>query len=301
MKKTSITHDADRYRQTSPFLYKAMPGQTLSSRGCEDSFQIVFQSMQIKQSMGSAATVLLVLALAPVPGTEGAPASTVSDWKSLNTSQASVQKAIVDLHNQLRRSVSPAASNMLQMVWNKEAANNSAVWAKSCSFNHSPTANRKTSAFTCGENLFISSAPFTWDYAVRDWHSEVVSPGFEFGKGAKGPGMIGHYTQVVWHSSYQVGCAVNYCGDSAKYLYVCHYCPAGNLNTRLTRPYDNGPACNSCPKNCTNKLCSNACPFADSYANCAQMKSALGCGDTPYGRVVRAACPASCQCADKIY
>ncbi|CAN0349960.1 unnamed protein product [Lampetra planeri] len=245
--------------------------------------------------------LVVLMALAPVPGTEGAPASTVSNWTSLNTSQASVQKVIVDLHNQLRRSVSPAASNMLQMVWNQEAANNSAVWAKSCSFSHSPNANRKTSEWGCGENLFMSSNPRSWDEVVHSWYDEVTTPGFQYGTGAVGPGAVGHYTQLVWYSSFQIGCSVNFCATAKKYFYVCHYCPAGNLNTRLFRPYDKGNACASCPKSCVNKLCVNPCMFTDYYSTCVQMKATYGCSNSTSGKVIQKNCPASCYCDGKIH
>ncbi|CAN0302458.1 unnamed protein product [Lampetra fluviatilis] len=255
--------------------------------------------------MGSAAMLLVVLmALAPVPGTEGAPASTVSNWTSLNTSQASVQKVIVDLHNQLRRSVSPAASNMLQMVWNQEAANNSAVWAKSCSFSHSPNANRKTSEWGCGENLFMSSNPRSWDEVVHSWYDEVTTPGFQYGTGAVGPGAVGHYTQVVWYKSHQVGCAVNYCPNhpgALKYLYVCHYCPAGNLVTRINKPYDLGTPCQACPQSCDNNLCTNPCLYVDKFSNCPQLFSAYGCGnDGAGGTFVQTNCPAKCRCTTEV-
>ncbi|XP_075909387.1 cysteine-rich venom protein latisemin-like [Petromyzon marinus] len=234
------------------------------------------------------------------PGCHAA-SNTVAHWKTLKTSQRSVQRGIVNLHNLLRASVRPAASNMLQMSWNLTAAENSRVWANGCSLTHSPAASRKTSMFDCGENLFISSAPFTWNYAIRDWYNEVTSPGFVYDQGPKGPGAVGHYTQVVWYSSFQVGCAVNYCASTAKYFYVCHYCPAGNLASRINRPYNKGNSCGSCRKSCSRKLCRNPCLYKDAYANCAAMKSSYGCGDTGSGKVVQAYCPASCKCAGKIF
>ncbi|XP_075910669.1 cysteine-rich venom protein TEL1-like, partial [Petromyzon marinus] len=186
---------------------------------------------------------------------QGDGSELVDDAALLDTRNVAVKQSIVKLHNLLRGSVNPHAGNMLRMEWNDEAGNNSYLWSLTCTMDHSPAANRKTSAFGCGENLFLSSAPFTWEHAIRDWFNEVDSPGFDYGKGARTPGAVGHYTQVVWYSSYQVGCAVTYCPNSEsvyKYLYVCQYCPQGNLNTRLTRPYDLGEPCALCPNSCDN-------------------------------------------------
>ncbi|XP_071959402.1 peptidase inhibitor 16-like [Antedon mediterranea] len=41
-------------------------------------------------------------------------------------------EAIVDLHNQYRREVSPTASNMLYMEWNEELADLAQQWANGC-------------------------------------------------------------------------------------------------------------------------------------------------------------------------
>ncbi|XP_075909388.1 serotriflin-like [Petromyzon marinus] len=242
-----------------------------------------------------------VLLAAEVPPAQAAAAAvTVTKWTSLSTAQASVQKNIVDLHNQLRRGVSPAASNMLQMSWNKQAANNSLNWAKSCALGHSASANRKTPVFGCGENLYIGNAPFTWKYVIGEWYNEVTAPGFVYDKAGQGAG-VEHYTQLVWYSSFQIGCSVNFCATAKKYFYVCHYCPAGNLNTRVFRPYDKGSACTSCPKSCVNKLCVNPCMFTDYYSTCAQMKATYGCSNSTSGKVIQKNCPASCYCDGKIH
>jgi hypothetical protein len=41
--------------------------------------------------------------------------------------------------------------------------------------------------------------------------------------------LAGHFTQVVWKGSKQVGCGVAACGD--KTYWVCRYTPTGNWNT----------------------------------------------------------------------
>ncbi|CAM5131081.1 unnamed protein product, partial [Natator depressus] len=50
-------------------------------------------------------------------------------YATLTTDLPEVQIEITDKHNELRRLVSPTASNMLKMVWNAEAAKNAKSWA----------------------------------------------------------------------------------------------------------------------------------------------------------------------------
>ena len=72
----------------------------------------------------------------------------------------------------------------------------------------------------------------------------------------------GHYTQIVWATSTEVGCAYYRCPyltntgySNAAYL-VCNYGPAGNY--RGVQPYKVGPACTECSNGkgwCNDGLC----------------------------------------------
>ncbi|KFZ46955.1 Serotriflin, partial [Antrostomus carolinensis] len=176
-------------------------------------------------------------------------------FDALSTTKLDQQKLIVDKHNTLRRGVKPTASNMLKMEWSLPAAKNAQKWANRCILRHSPPSMRRTNV-QCGENLFMSSGPFLWPNVIQAWYNEEKD--FEYGTGAKRQGaVIGHYTQVVWYNSYQVGCALSFCPNSTyKYFYVCQYCPAGNLVTSIPRPYKAGKPCGDCPNACENGLCS---------------------------------------------
>ncbi|KAK2534022.1 Crisp2 [Columba livia] len=175
-------------------------------------------------------------------------------FHALSTSRPDQQKVIVDKHNALRRRVRPTASNMLKMVWNIPAAVNAQKWANQCTLSHSPPNLRKTNV-QCGENIFMSTGPFSWANVVQTWYDEEKD--FEYGIGAKKEGaVIGHFTQVVWWNSKEIGCAVAYCPNHQyKYYYVCQYCPMGNLRSSMKTPYKKGEPCGDCPHACENGLC----------------------------------------------
>ncbi|XP_028648478.2 cysteine-rich venom protein-like [Erpetoichthys calabaricus] len=170
------------------------------------------------------------------------------------TTDPNVQKIIVDKHNAVRGSVIPTATNMIKIGWSTEAAANAEQWAKTCSMNHSPPKERTISKGSCGENLFMSSNAVPWDSAIQKWEDEKKD--YVFGKDPQNGKVVGHYTQLVWASSNQVGCAVTYCPKSPyKYFYVCQYCPPGNYKN--TNPYTPGDPCSSCPKSCEKNLCTH--------------------------------------------
>ncbi len=90
-----------------------------------------------------------------------------------------------------------------------------------------------------GENLYVSYTTATSiatdtlaNSAVNSWYGEVAqysyaNPGFT--------ASTGHFTQVVWKSSTQLGCGTaqgtkTLNGTQYKAFYVvCHYAPAGNV------------------------------------------------------------------------
>ncbi|XP_075056904.1 cysteine-rich venom protein TEL1-like [Mixophyes fleayi] len=183
-----------------------------------------------------------------------------------------IKKLIVDRHNELRSQVVPPPSNMLLMEWCDEAAENAAKWAKNCVNGHSKVQNRTIPGFTCGENLYMANRPHSWIKAMQGWWDE--NQDFEHGKGAKEEGkVIGHYTQFVWYKSWKVGCAVNYCPQNDLcYIFVCHYCPAGNVKKIINAPYVTGDKCSNCSHACKDGLCTNPCPYNDDVDGCSDYK-----------------------------
>uniref|UniRef100_A0A4W4E398 SCP domain-containing protein n=1 Tax=Electrophorus electricus TaxID=8005 RepID=A0A4W4E398_ELEEL len=103
--------------------------------------------------------------------------------------------------------------------WSKEVAASSQDWANTCAMAHGPPSSRMIRGYQMGENLFQSTTPLTWTDVVTAWHSEYKN--YKYGFGSINGKSIGHYTQVVWYSSYKVGCGIAKCGD--RYFYSCRY------------------------------------------------------------------------------
>lgn len=71
---------------------------------------------------------------------------------------------------------------------------------------------------------------------------------------ASTPKMIGHFTQLIWAKSPQVGCAmVNYKeGKFNAYLFACNYVYGNVLRQTV---YDSGPTGSACKSGVINGLC----------------------------------------------
>lgn len=67
--------------------------------------------------------------------------------------------------------------------------------------------------------------------AVTDWYNEVQYYDYNTGDTTIVGEPVGHFTQVVWKDTTEIGCAVAYCENlNQRYFYVCDYSPWGNFN-----------------------------------------------------------------------
>ncbi|XP_059474625.1 cysteine-rich secretory protein 2-like [Neocloeon triangulifer] len=157
------------------------------------------------------------------------------------------------LHNLARKNTDPEAANMQYMYYHEGAAAVAQNWANACKrlVHNKPQVKGFKS---CGQNLYVSSAKVPWEKAVKRWWEEVQD--FTFG-GSNNFAATGHYSQMVWAKSNQVGCGYAKCSDrkGVFHNYVCNYCPAGNLRGFQNRPYEVGTLCDRCPDRCHNGLC----------------------------------------------
>ncbi|KAM5165046.1 serotriflin-like [Mantella aurantiaca] len=212
-----------------------------------------------------------------------------------------IRDFIVNRHNELRGQVKPTPANMLKMKWHDLAAENARKWALTCPTGHSIQEQRKTPDWGCGENLYLSSRLFSWSRIMQGWWDE--NKDFEYGKGATGEGkVIGHYTQFVWHKSWQLGCALHFCpGNRLSYVYVCHYCPSGNEKNFINSPYITGDLCANCTDHCHNGLCTNYCPHEDKYDDCKDLVELCDDSEESMDEDLRVKniCRETCECDRK--
>uniref|UniRef100_UPI00398ED4E0 glioma pathogenesis-related protein 1-like n=1 Tax=Pristiophorus japonicus TaxID=55135 RepID=UPI00398ED4E0 len=173
-------------------------------------------------------------------------------------------KECIQRHNFYRSQVNPPASNMLYMSWDRILAKAALEWSKNCVFKHNTDLKvhgKLHPVFTSvGENIYVTSgSTLNVSRAITNWYNEVIHYDYASQRCTK---VCGHYTQLVWASSYKVGCAVHSCPsgiagfhNGASAIFVCDYGPPGNYPTR---PYLKGKECSECFKDhCENKLCRN--------------------------------------------
>jgi hypothetical protein len=125
-------------------------------------------------------------------------------------------QAFVDAHNRVR-----AKHCAGPLSWSVKLAQVAQQWAnalrdKGCAFGHS------NGSF--GENLAAgTSGTLDPETVVKMWYDEVAHYRFPNGGFSM---KTGHFTQVVWRGTSQVGCGHSQCNGMD--IWVCEYDPPGN-------------------------------------------------------------------------
>ncbi|XP_036912013.1 cysteine-rich secretory protein 1 [Sturnira hondurensis] len=219
-------------------------------------------------------------------------------YSALLTHLPKVQEEIVSLHNIIRKVTVPEAGNMLKMSWSEEAAQNARLLSRNCDLAKTNAVKRRITHTFCGENKYLAPDTIPWVDVIEIWYNE--SKHFRYGSWSPlREEKSDNYIQMIWASSYLIGCGVSPCCKKMtfQYLYVCHYCHEGNEPERKTIPYNVGTPCEACPNNCDDGLCTNPCIYYDEYTNCEMLKHVPGCGH----QSVKLLCKASCLCNTEIH
>jgi len=75
--------------------------------------------------------------------------------------------------------------------------------------------------------------------AANLWYNEIGNYSFANPVYTASPQVV-HFTQMVWRTTTQIGCASATCGGEI--LWVCRYMPAGNINVNVRQSLiDNVP------------------------------------------------------------
>jgi len=172
--------------------------------------------------------------------------------------------SLVDLHNEYRAKIANgqingfrSASKMPALTWNDKLAQAAQSWADKCEWGHNPSST------SFGENLHTESGLITspGQSVGQASISEVINSGLlgwfnEYGDAYQYPdgrivesrgGDIGHFTQMIWEETTQIGCGYTKCNNypPGHYL-VCNYYPAGNFNMDIAPVYNIGSTGNQC-------------------------------------------------------
>jgi len=140
-----------------------------------------------------------------------------------SASKNAFAKQALEVHNKYR-----AKHRVPPLKWSDEIAKEAQAWAdklaRARSLQHASQAERKGT----GENIAMFSGKFesAGEEATNMWYSEVKDyrfdkPGFQ--------GNTGHFTQVVWKESQELGMGRAQTADGRLTFVVGRYKPAGNL------------------------------------------------------------------------
>jgi hypothetical protein len=133
---------------------------------------------------------------------------------------------ILDVHNRYRKEV-----GVSPLTWSNALARDAQVWANHLAslggrqLIHDESQNKQ------GENLWMGTAgAFSINRMIDSWGSEKKNFRQGIFPNVSKTGNwsdVGHYTQIIWRNTTQVGCAKSTAGGND--ILVCRYSPAGNF------------------------------------------------------------------------
>lgn len=183
------------------------------------SFQNVYRTNT--SSAAAAATAACQSPVTPAPApkmTNGCPTTKATPASS--SSSSCFEQAVLDAHNRLRaqHSAPPLKLNPAISRYAQEWANNLAA--------RNTMQHRSNNKY--GENLYACYGKTNVDGedAVKSWYDEIKH--YRFGQPSPGNfSQVGHFTQVVWKESRELGVGIAKNGNSV--YVVCNYDPPGNF------------------------------------------------------------------------
>jgi uncharacterized protein YkwD len=143
-------------------------------------------------------TVLIITSFLYLKNAHSATSAEIDQW--------------LQAHNEYR-----SLHGVPPVTWSETVAASAQRWADTCPSGHSGS----------GENITWANYVVESPKVVKGWYDEerlydYNNPGFSKD--------TGHFTQVVWKSTAQIGCGYKIgCGGEWPNVWVCQYNPAGNV------------------------------------------------------------------------
>ncbi len=134
---------------------------------------------------------------------------------------------LLSAHNTAR-----TAAGVAPLSWNNDLASEAQSWANELAQRGELVHSSRSDRGLSGENLWMSAPGY---YGPEDMIGAFVSERQHFRPGTF-PNVsttgnwyaVGHYTQLIWPDTREVGCALG--RSSTHEVLVCRYWPAGNIN-----------------------------------------------------------------------
>jgi len=138
---------------------------------------------------------------------------------------ATTKQSLLNAHNQARN-----ALDLPPLSWSPQLASLAEDWVNHLAKKGFALEHRADTDF--GENIYVSTSLATPAQAVGVWLDEKADYDYSTNS-CKIDRVCGHYTQIVWKNTTEVGCAT--ASNGKKQVWVCNYNPAGNWDGE--KPY----------------------------------------------------------------
>jgi uncharacterized protein YkwD len=139
----------------------------------------------------------------------------------LQSGVAVAQHEPTELHNRYRNSL-----GIPSLTWSDELSRK----AQGCA--NLLASRNQFRHCSSGENLWMGTdGRFSFTQMIESWASErnqFVNGTFPNVSRTGNWQDVGHYTQMIWKNTTQIGCA-GATGSDGKYRFVCNYAPVGNV------------------------------------------------------------------------
>lgn len=172
--------------------------------------------------VGSVATSV-ALACTDHPAQPANPSHTQAST-SLNVHRPTWSREMLEAHNQWRQ-----RTGIPPLTWSDDLAKHAQAWANHLANDNFRLYHRPNNPY--GENLtWAAHQKLSPTEVVNMWGDEIKHYDYETNRCSA---VCGHYTQLVWQKTTEVGCANIRSGPQE--IWVCNYNPPGNY--RGQKPY----------------------------------------------------------------